>query len=691
MAGSAFMTLSALDSLAVNTIRTLSMDAVQQANSGHPGTPMALAPVIYALWQRRLRFDPADPAWPVRDRFVLSCGHASMLLYSMLHLAEVRQLDSRGRPTDEPAVGLDQIRRFRQWQSRCPGHPEHGHTSGVETTTGPLGQGLGNSVGMALAQRWLAARYTRPGHELFNYNVYALASDGDLMEGVGAEAASLAGHLALSNLCWIYDHNRITIDGTTALSFDEDVAARFAGYGWQVLRVGDANDLATLDAAWGEFEATLDRPTLIIVKSQIGYGAPHKQGTSEAHGAPLGEEEIRLAKAAYGWPTDAKFLVPDEVRAHLRAGLVARGRQAHAEWNTRFASYRTAFPDLAAEYLAREQNELPAGWAAQLPVFPADAKGLATRDSSSKVLNAVAASVPWFLGGAADLASSTKTTIKTGEAGDVQAGRYGGRNMHFGIREHAMAAALNGMALSNLRPFGSTFLVFSDYCRPSMRLSAIMNLPVAYIFTHDSIGVGEDGPTHQPIEHLAALRAIPGLVVWRPGDANEVTEAYRSMLARRDRPAALILTRQALPTLDRARFAPAAGAARGGYVLADPPQGRPRAILIATGSEVALCMAAYEQLAGAGVPVRVVSLPSWETFDEQDAAYRAEVLPPDISARVAVEMGIEQGWQRYLGSRGQFVGMSGFGASAPWPELAQRFGFTVERVVAAVQAALGER
>lgn len=673
--------------LSIDTIRTLSMDAVQAANSGHPGTPMALAPVAYWLWTQALRYDPADPLWLARDRFVLSAGHASMLLYSVLHLAGVRQADQHGRVSGEPAVSLDDIRRFRQFESRCPGHPEFGHTSGVETTTGPLGQGVANSVGMAIAQRWLAAKLNRSGYDLFDYNIYAICSDGDLMEGVGCEAASLAGHLKLSNLCWFYDANHITIDGRTDLAFTEDVAGRFRALGWQVCEVADANDLGQYAAAHAAFLKTADRPTLVVVRSVIGWGSPHKQDTSEAHGAPLGEDEVRLTKQAYGWPADEKFRVPAEVLEHFAATVGRRGAELHAQWQRQFAQYAKEHPNGARLWQQIERGELPDDWDADLPTFPADAKGVASRDSSGKALNAVAGRVPWLVGGAADLASSTKTTIKAADAGDFQAATPGGRNLHFGVREHVMGSILNGLALSKLRPFGSTFLVFSDYARPAMRLSALVGLPAIYIYTHDSIGVGEDGPTHQPIEHLAALRAIPGMTTLRPGDANEVTEAWRAIMPMRG-PATLVLTRQNLPTLDRTKYAPAEGARRGAYILADAPGGKPAVILIGSGSELSLCVAAYEQLSAAGVAVRLVSMPSWELFEAQDAAYRNQVLPANVTARVAVEAGIEQGWSKYLGLQGKFVGMKSYGASAPLGVLMKHFGFTVENVVGTVRDAV---
>jgi transketolase len=681
------MSTKAIEQLAINTIRTLSMDAVQAANSGHPGTPMALAPVAYLLYNEVLRFDPAMAHWPNRDRFVLSCGHASMLLYSVLHLAEVRQLNRDGQPIGEPAVSLDAIRQFRQLHSRCPGHPEHEATSGVETTTGPLGQGIGNSVGMAIASRWLAARYNRPGFELFDFNVYALCSDGDLMEGLSSEAASLAGHLKLSNLCWIYDDNHITIEGKTSLSFSEDVATRFAGYGWKVVNLDDVNDLDGLRRALATFQQTTDRPTLIKVRSVIGFGAPNKADSHDAHGAPLGEEEIRLTKKAYAWPEGEKFLVPPEVIRLFREGIGARGEKLHAQWNARFAKYRAQYPQEAAELDQIHHRELPNGWDAEIQSFPTDAKGLASRASSGKVLNQAAQRIPWLLGGSGDLAPSTNTLLKFAEIGDFEAGRYGGRNFHFGIREHGMGALCNGMSLCGLKAFGATFFVFTDYMRPPIRLAAIMGLPVFYVFTHDSIGVGEDGPTHQPVEHLAALRAIPGLLVIRPCDANEVAEAYRAILPLRDRPAALILTRQNLPTLDRQKYAPAAGLQRGGYILADAADGRPEVILMGTGSEVSLCVEAYERLTAEGVKARVVSIPCWELFDAQPLEYRDAVLPPSVTRRVAVELGVKQGWERYLGYEGQFIGMNEFGVSAPVGVLLKHFGFTVENIIAAAKKA----
>lgn len=682
---------SSIEQLAINTIRTLSMDAVEAAKSGHPGTPMALAPVGYVLFNERLRYDPAAPNWPARDRFVLSCGHASMLLYSLLHLSGVKQLDSYGQPTDQPAVSLEEIRQFRQLHSRTPGHPEYRHTSGVETTTGPLGQGIGNSVGMAIASRWLAAHYDRPEFELFGFNVYALCSDGDVMEGVGSEAASLAGHLKLANLCWIYDDNKITIEGSTSLAFSEDVKTRFAGYGWNVVAVDDANDLGALRAALRIFEDTADRPTLIIVRSHIAWGAPNAQDTAEAHGAPLGQEEVRLAKAAYGWPEDGRFLVPGEVTAHFRDGIGTRGQQLRKAWNTKFDAYRKQYPELAEQLDLMARRELPDGWDADIQQFPPDAKGLASRASSGKVLNQVARRVPWLLGGSADLAPSNKSLLSFAEVGSFSADNRSGRNFHFGIREHAMAAISNGMTLCGLRAYAATFFVFSDYLRPSMRLAAMMQLPVIYIFTHDSIGVGEDGPTHQAVEQLAALRSIPGLILIRPGDANEVAEAYKVIMPLKKTPAAVVLTRQNLPTLDRTEYAPASGLQKGAYVLADAPDGKPEVILIGTGSELSLCVEAYQRLAAEGVNARVVSMPSWELFDAQPQQYRNSVLPPEVTSRVAVEAGVEQGWHKYIGPSGGFVGMRSFGASAPFKRLYKHFGITLENVVAQAKAAVGNK
>ena len=677
-----------IETLSINTIRTLSIDAVQKANSGHPGAPMALAPVAYVLWQQFLRYDPANPVWPNRDRFILSNGHASMLLYSMLYLSGVKAVDSEYKVQDKPAVSLDDIKSFRQLDSKTPGHPEYRITSGVETTTGPLGQGIGNSVGMAIAGQWLASRYNQPGYEIFDYNVYAFCGDGDMMEGVGSEAASLAGHLKLPNLCWMYDANQVTLDGPADWSFSEDVAMRFRAYGWNVTHVGDANDLEAVAGGIREFLATKDRPTLIIINSHIGYGAPHKQDTNAAHGEPLGEEESRLAKKFYGWPEDAKFLVPDGVLEHFRDGIGKRGQQLSSQWNALFAKYSGQFRDLADNIDRMQRRDLPEGWDKNIPTFPADAKGVATRESSGKVLNAFAQNIPWLIGGAADLATSNKTTLK-GD-GDFQAGNYVGRNLHFGVREHAMGAALNGMALCRVRPYGGTFFNFTDYMRPSMRLAAIMEIPTIYVLTHDSIGLGEDGPTHQPVEQLASLRAMPGMVTMRPGDANEVVEAWKVILQLKHEPVSLVLTRQALPTLDRAKYAAAAGVAKGAYVLADS-QGKPQLVLIGTGSELSLCVAAYEKLTAEGVRVRVVSMPSWEIFEQQTQAYRDSVLPPDVRSRVSVEAGSVFGWERYVGLDGAIIGMTTFGASAPAKDLFKKYGFTVEHVLEVAKGVLAKR
>ena len=665
------------------------MDAVQQAKSGHPGTPMALAPLIYTLWQRVLRYDPDKPLWPNRDRFVLSNGHASMLLYAVLHLAGVKAATLANGRQAVP-VSLEDIKRFRQIGSACPGHPEYGLTAGVETTTGPLGQGCGNSVGMALAGRWLAQRYNRPANTIFDYRVYAICSDGDMMEGVASEAASFAGHQRLGNLCWIYDSNRISIEGHTDLAFSEDVAARFRAYGWQVAHVADVNDVEALARALAGAKADDSAPSLIIVNSHIGFGAPNKQDTSAAHGEPLGEDEVRLAKRSYGWPEDAKFLVPEGVREHFHAGGGARGRRLSQDWDRRWAAYRRQYPELADQVLRLQHGDLAKDWDVGLPTFAADSKGMATRDASGKTLNAIAAHWPWLIGGSADLAPSTKTHLAGDQAGELEAATPGGRNLHFGVREHAMGTIVNGLALSGLRAFGATFLIFSDYMKPSIRLAALMELPVVYVFSHDSIGVGEDGPTHQPIEQLVGLRAIPGLLMLRPADANEVVEAWRTLIKHKHRPACLALSRQALPTIDRARYAPASGLARGAYVLADSTAATPDVILIATGSEVALCLAAHEQLAREDIKVRVVSMPSWELFEEQDQAYRDSVLPPAVAARVSVEMGSVIGWDRYVGPNGQRIGMRSFGASAPLKDLLHKFGFTVEAVTAAAKDQLAK-
>lgn len=679
-----------LDQLSINTIRTLSMDAVQKANSGHPGAPMGLAAVAYSLWQEFLRYDPADPLWPNRDRFVLSNGHASMLLYSLLHLAGVREVSRDGRILSTPAVSLDDIKNFRQLDSKTPGHPEYGVTTGVETTTGPLGQGVANSVGMAIAERWLAGHFNRPGFDLFGYNIWAICGDGDMMEGISGEAASVAGHLRLSNLCWIYDNNQITIEGKTNLAFNEDVGARFVAYGWDVSHVHDANDLDALGGAYRRALSISDRPKLIIVDGHIAFGSPNRQDTKEAHGEPLGEEEIKLTKRAYGWPEDAKFLVPDGVRENFRDVMGKRGAQLSGQWHALLKKYVAQYPDLANQFDHMLRRELPEGWDRDLPTFPADAKGIATRESSSKVLNAIAKNDPWLMGGSADLYPSTKTRLTFDGAGDFEANNYDARNFHFGIREHSMGAIVNGMTLSYLRAYGSTFLIFSDYMKPSIRLSAIMEIPSIWIYTHDSIGVGEDGPTHQPIEQLATLRSVPGLVTLRPADANEVVESWKIIMKLKKEPVALVLTRQALPTFDRAKYASAAGVARGGYVLADVEGGKPEVILLATGSEVYLCIDAYEKLKADGVRARVVSIPSWDIFDRQDQSYRDQVLPPDVTARVAVEQAAVLGWAQYVGLKGRVIGMHSFGASAPLKDLQKKFGFTSEAVVKAARELVGK-
>lgn len=673
---------------AINTIRTLSMDAVQAANSGHPGTAMAMAPVVYTLWSRFLRFDPGDPIWPDRDRFVLSIGHASMLLYSALHLGQVKAVNSAYEQLGELSVPLDDIRNFRQLDSRCPGHPEYRWTSGVETTTGPLGQGVATSVGMAIGARWMADYFNKPGFDMFGYDTYALCGDGCLMEGVSAEAASLAGHLGLGNLCWIYDNNKITIEGHTDWSFSEDVATRFMAYGWNVTRVGDANDVAMLERAFDNFRNTTDRPTLIVVDSHIAFGSPNKQDTSAAHGEPLGEEEIRLTKRNYGWPENEQFLVPDDVVDHFAEVFGKRGHEARESWIQKFDAYKQAHPELADQLFRMQKRQLPENWDRDLPTFEADPKGLAGRQVSGEVLNIIAQSVPWLIGGSADLAPSTKTRLTFDGAGDFSADNPGGRNFHFGVREHAMGSILNGLSLTKVRPYGSGFMIFSDYARPAIRLSSIMELPVIHVFTHDSIGVGEDGPTHQPIEQLASLRAIPGLITMRPGDANEVVEAWRVIMELRHEPVSLILSRQNMPTLDRTRYAPASGVAQGAYVLADAEGGNPEVVLMASGSEVGLCVEAFEQLTSEGIRARVVSMPSWELFEAQDEAYRNRVLPPDVTARVAVEQASTFGWGRYVGITGQVIGMETFGASAPLKELQKKFGFTTENVVGAVKAQL---
>ncbi|WP_422000890.1 transketolase [Reyranella sp.] len=679
------------DQLAINTIRTLSIDAVQQAKSGHPGTPMALAPLVYTLWNRILCFDPKDPIWPDRDRFVLSNGHASMLLWSMLFLTRTQAVNADYENLGKPSVTLDDIRHFRQLDSKAPGHPEYHWVSGVETTTGPLGQGIATSVGMAIARKWLAARYNKPDFALFDYNVYAVCGDGCLMEGIGSEAASIAGHLQLSDLCWIYDNNHITIEGKTSITFTEDVATRFQAYRWNVLRVGDANDLQRIEDALEVFRKTTDRPTLIILDSHIGYGSPHKVDTAAAHGEPLGDDEVKLTKRAYGWPEDAKFLVPDGVMETFDAGIGKRGAEARQKWEALLAAYAKKYPELAAEIDQMQRRELPKGWDRDLPVFKADAKGIAGRDASGEVLNRLAQNVPWLIGGSADLGPSNKTTLKFAGAGDFEPGSYGGRNLHFGIREHAMAAIVNGLSLSKIRAFGGTFFIFSDYARPAIRLSALMELPTIMVFTHDAMGDGEDGPTHQPVEQLISLRAIPGLSVMRPADANEVVEAYRHILQLRHQPAVLALSRQPLPTFDRTKYASAAGVSRGAYVMADAKDGNPEIILIATGSEVALIVEAHEALAAKGVRSRIVSMPSWDVFEHQPQTYREEVLPPAVKLRLAVEQASAMGWERYVGDQGRVIGMKAFGASAPLKELQRKYGFEPEKVVEAALEMLGRK
>ena len=679
-----------IDQLCINTIRTLSIDAVQQANSGHPGAPMGLAPVVFSLWQEFLRYDPADPLWPNRDRFVLSAGHASMLLYSTLHLAGVRLVNEKGEVTKDLSVSMDDIKRFRQLGSRTPGHPESHMTTGVETTTGPLGQGVANSVGMAIAGEWLAANFNQPGFELFNFRVYSICGDGDLMEGVAAEAASLAGHLGLGNLCWIYDNNRVTLDGPASWSFSEDMMTRFVGYGWNVTRVADANDLLQLSRAYKTFLSTTDKPTLIVVDSHIGYGSPNKQDSYEAHGEPLGEAEVKLVKENYGWPVDAKFLVPEGVYQEFQNGVGARGADARKAWHALFAEYAKKYPELAARLAKMQKRELPASWDDNLPVFPADPKGMATRESSGKVLNALAQHIPWLMGGSADLAKSNKTNLTFEGAGDFLTHEFKGRNIHFGVREHGMGAAINGLTLTGLRGFSATFFNFSDYMRASMRLAALMEIPVLFIFTHDSIGLGEDGPTHQPIEQLAAFRAMPNMLVFRPGDANEVTESYKIAMRQTHRPSTLVFSRQAIPTLDRTKFASASGAAKGAYVVADADGGKPDVILMATGTELQHCMAAWEKLKAEGIKARVVSMPCWQIFEEQDAAYKESVLPAAVTARVSIEMAATLGWDRYVGPKGVMIGMRSFGASAPLKDLLKKFGFEPENVVAAAKKLLGK-
>ncbi|MGO9483986.1 MAG: transketolase [Rhodomicrobium sp.] len=684
------MTEDQLDQLSINTIRTLSMDAVQRANSGHPGTPMALAPLVYTIWNRILRFDPQDPIWPDRDRFVLSNGHASMLLWSVLHLTGTRAVNAEYERLGQLAVTLDDIRRFRQLDSKAPGHPEYHWTSGVEATTGPLGQGVATSVGMAIAEKWLASRYNKPGFDIFDYNIYVTCGDGDMMEGVASEAASLAGHLQLDNLCWIYDNNHITIEGKTCITFTEDIACRFLAYGWNVLRVGGANGTGLIENALETFQRTKDRPTFIILDSHIGYGAPHKHDTAAAHGEPLGEEEVRLAKRFFGWPEDAKFLIPDAVYQHFAGGVGARGAEARRKWTDLFAAYRSKYPAAAAEIDLMQRRELPEGWDRNLPVFPASPKGIAGRDASGQVLNVLAQNIPWLIGGSADLGTSNKTALKFEGAGDFEAETPGGRNLHFGIREHSMMAAVNGLSLSKLRAFGATFFIFSDYARPAIRLAAIMELPAIFIFSHDAMGDGEDGPTHQPVEQLASMRAIPGLTVLRPGDANEVVEAYRYIMQLRHEPAALALSRQPLPTLDRNKYAPASGVSRGAYILAETSGATPEVILIASGSELSLAVDAHEKLIAQGIRSRVVSMPSWDIFEHQPKEYRDSVLPPYVTARAAIEQASTFGWERYVGWTGRVIGMKTFGASAPLKELQKKFGFEPEHVVETVKELLGK-
>jgi transketolase len=680
-------TTADLDTVCVNTIRTLSIDAIQKANSGHPGTVMAMAPVAYTLWQRFLRFDPADPIWPNRDRFVLSAGHASMLLYALLHLAGVRAVDPDYEVVGEPSVSLEDIKTFRQLDSKAAGHPEYRWTSGVETTTGPLGQGIATSVGMAIAGRWQAAHFNRPGFELFDFDVYAICGDGCLMEGVSNEAGSLAGKHGLANLCWIYDNNHITIDGHTEITYTDDVAARFMGYGWNVERVGDANDLDLLTTAFERFREEEDRPTLIIVDSHIGYGSPHKVDTSAAHGEPLGVEEVRETKRAYGWPEDAEFLIPDGVYQHFADGIGARGRELRSEWERMLDNHRGEDDDLAEEIGRMQRRELPDAWGDEIPGFEAGAGPLATRKASNACLNAIAPRVPWLLVGSADLTGSTAVGLDDAE--QFEPPTPGGRQLHYGIREHESAAISNGLSLSKLRPVWSTYLIFSDYARPAIRLSALMDLPVIHVFTHDSIGLGEDGPTHQPVEQLASLRAIPGLNVIRPADANEVAVAWRVVMEQDHEPAALVLTRQGVPILDRSRYASADGLRRGGYVLADAGDGDPELILIATGSEVALAVEAHEELAADGVRSRVVSLPSFHLFEQQPAEYRGSVLPPTVTARVSIEEASTLGWDRYVGAEGAKIGMHTFGSSAPLKDVTRKYGFTPDRIVETAKEVLG--
>ena len=678
-----------IDELAVNTIRTLTIDAIQKANSGHPGTAMDAAPTGYRLWQQFLRYDPKAPHWINRDRFVLSAGHASMLLYSLIHLAGIEAAESSYQKKGGEAVSLADIESFREDGSRCPGHPEYGWTSGVEATTGPLGQGLATSVGMAVAGKWLAATYNKPDFELFNHNVFALSGEGCLMEGIVSEAASLAGHLKLSNLCWIFDNNNVTIEGHTEITFTENVAKRFEAYGWKIVEVADPNDLSQLAAAYNQFLATDDAPTLIIAHSHIGYGSPGRHDTPAAHGEPLGPEEVRGTKEFLGFDPDKFFLVPDGVREHFTSHMGQRGANARAKWNALFAEYAKAHPEEAKQIELIEKRELPKDWDSDIPTFDPDPTGIATRAASSKVLNAIAAKVPWVFGGAADVAGSTKVVLTYPDAGDFQPyshlGDYGGNNIHYGIREHAMCALANGMVLTGLRAYDSCYLIFTDYARGAIRLASLMDIPVLHIWTHDSISLGQDGPTHQPIEQLVSLRAMPGLMVIRPADANETAEAYRFAMPHKSRPVALILTRQALPIFDRTKFAPTSGLAKGAYVLADAEGGKPDVILIGTGSEVALCVAAREALAKDKIQARVVSMPCRELFEEQPEAYRASVLPPEITARVTVEEASPLGWDRYAGPKGIVLGIDTFGLSAPLKVVSEHFGFTPERVAEAAK------
>ncbi len=667
-----------IDRLAIDTIRTLAMDAVQKANSGHPGTPMSLAPVAETLWTKFLRYDPKAPLWPNRDRFVLSCGHASMLIYSLLHLSGTIEVDRHGKPTGKPAIGRDDLMQFRQLDSKTPGHPEYRYTTGVETTTGPLGAGCGNSVGLAMAERWLAAHFNKPDYAVFDHDVYVFCSDGDLMEGVASEAASIAGHLRLSNLCWVYDNNSITIEGETELAFTEDVAKRFDAYGWNVIKLADAEDTGAFAKAIETFKATTDKPTFIDMRSVIGIGFPTRAGTHKAHSDAPGEDEIIGAKTSYGWPTDAQFLVPSEAKAFFEDSMTNRAAPLRADWEAMVARYKAAYPELGKELDTMLAGRLPEGWEQSVPVFPADPKGMATREAGGKVLNAIAPAIPWLVGGAADLAPSTKTDIKDG--GSFEPGSYGGRNLHYGIREHGMGAAANGIALSYIKTYTGTFMVFSDYMRPPIRLAAIMELPTTFVFTHDSIGVGEDGPTHQPIEQLATLRAIPGCDTIRPGDANEAAQAWRAAVESEENPTVLIFSRQPMATLDREKYNPADGLLKGGYVLTKDA-GKPDVILIGTGTELGLVVEAGEKLSAEGKAVSIVSLPSWYRFEKQDQAYKDSVLPPDVLARVAVEQAGSMGWDRYVGTHGATVTMSTFGASAPIKKLQEKFGFTVDNVV----------